>query len=535
MSASFGVAAVAALAGLVFTGLVIHRCVRTPRLDLAALSAATLALAVALVAMALGFGHGFGPTTFRAVHLGAQLLAPMALAWALAELAGQGPGGRFAARLGLAALTLVGTVVLATDPLAGTAFSRAWPAAASYYQFIPIAALDLSAAVTALAVVVAVIVAGVRARRYPGWQDLFPAVVLAAAAALVTEVLRLSLPVNSGYPALCLAAAGLAWLAARYAGRVRLDVLREGGPVWDASTGEFLDYDAGTGEFARYPGTGSEDGYSRNGSYRGEPRYPDEVSDASDPGYPAWAGDDTGDFGPGGEPPDFPGWFRDGPAGSPGPDGDPESAPGYGGRAPWGGPGQAPENGYGVFHTGDVLPVAGTGEQPWAGAYPDGGDGEPSALFGQIAIYTLQEGRAEEFDELAQQVVDQVRGNEPGTLVYAMHGVPSAPMQRILYEVYRDEDAFNEHLRQPYMQRFEEERKPCVLATNVIELGIRHAKFAPGTVPGRAARYGPASGQPRFGGGGAVPGGRERGPGLAGDRGGWPAGDGRPAGQGGGW
>jgi hypothetical protein len=51
-------------------------------------------------------------------------------------------------------------------------------------------------------------------------------------------------------------------------------------------------------------------------------------------------------------------------------------------------------------------------------------------------------------------------------------------MQRILYAVYRDEAAFDEHERQPYIRQFEEEREPYVLATNVIELGVRHAKFA---------------------------------------------------------
>jgi hypothetical protein len=52
-------------------------------------------------------------------------------------------------------------------------------------------------------------------------------------------------------------------------------------------------------------------------------------------------------------------------------------------------------------------------------------------------------------------------------------------MQRILYAIYRDEAAFDRHERQPYIRQFEEEREPYVLATNVIELGVRHAKFIP--------------------------------------------------------
>jgi len=52
-------------------------------------------------------------------------------------------------------------------------------------------------------------------------------------------------------------------------------------------------------------------------------------------------------------------------------------------------------------------------------------------------------------------------------------------MQRILYAVYRDEAAYDRHERQPYIRQFEEEREPYVLATNVIELGVRQAKFLP--------------------------------------------------------
>ena len=100
-------------------------------------------MTVALAAQALGFDKGFGPTTFRALHLGAQLLAPMALAWALAEMTGKSLGSRFAARLALGGLTMVCAVVLASDPLSAAAFSTAWPAASTFYQLIPNAILEL--------------------------------------------------------------------------------------------------------------------------------------------------------------------------------------------------------------------------------------------------------------------------------------------------------------------------------------------------------------------------------------------------------
>jgi hypothetical protein len=52
-------------------------------------------------------------------------------------------------------------------------------------------------------------------------------------------------------------------------------------------------------------------------------------------------------------------------------------------------------------------------------------------------------------------------------------------MQRILYEVYRDRAAYEQHLRQPYVSQFEADGRPYVLATNVIELGLQHAKVSP--------------------------------------------------------
>ncbi len=64
-------------------------------------------------------------------------------------------------------------------------------------------------------------------------------------------------------------------------------------------------------------------------------------------------------------------------------------------------------------------------------------------------------------------------------MVYVIHLVPNAPMQRIFYEIYRDRDAFDTHESQPYMQRFVTDRRSCVLATNVIELRLKYAKVAP--------------------------------------------------------
>jgi hypothetical protein len=51
-------------------------------------------------------------------------------------------------------------------------------------------------------------------------------------------------------------------------------------------------------------------------------------------------------------------------------------------------------------------------------------------------------------------------------------------MQRIIYEIYRDRQAFESHERQPHIQRFVADRKACVLATNIIDLRLKYAKVA---------------------------------------------------------
>jgi quinol monooxygenase YgiN len=94
-------------------------------------------------------------------------------------------------------------------------------------------------------------------------------------------------------------------------------------------------------------------------------------------------------------------------------------------------------------------------------------------------IFTLLDDKAADFDRLAEQTAEEVQAGEPGTLVYVIHLVPNAPMQRIFYEIYRDRAAFDSHENKSYMQRFVAERRSYVLATNVIELRVKYAKVAP--------------------------------------------------------
>ena len=482
MSVSFLAAGVATAVAVVITAILVARFVRLPRLDQAAWAVAAAGLTVALAAQALGYHRGFNAAAFRAIEVGARLAAPMALVWGLAELTGKSFAVRFASRLGLAALTAIAGVVLASDPLSGVTFTVAWPTAADHYQFIPNVVLVVIAAATVIPALAALAVAAVRARREPGWREVFPAVAAGAAAALLTLGLQVKLPVNSGYAAICLIAAALTWFAGDRSRRVRLADLHEIAPAGD---------DTGWGE--AYTDTGY-------GLYRPHTGAMGRVG--SDTDFGGLYRSDTGGFGRISSDTDFGGLYRPEDTGgirdvsSDSAFRDIGSDTGYGFYRTDTDLRPVVTNGAdhalsdpapGIIETGDILPVSFDVFTP-APHRSDGQTEEETArLYGQIAIYTLIDGQAEEFDRLAQAVVEKVKALEPDTLVYIVHGVPSAPMQRILYEVYSDEAAFTEHGHQPYIQDFEEERKPYVLATNVIELGVRQAKLSPlGGQPGSA-------------------------------------------------
>jgi quinol monooxygenase YgiN len=482
MSVSFLAAGVAAVVAAVITAILVGRLARLPRLDQAAWACAAAGLTIALAAQALGYHQGFNAASFRALEVGARLAAPMALVWGLAELTAKSFAVRFASRLGLAALTAIAGVVLASDPLSGASFTSTWPTTADHYQFIPSVVLVVIAAVTVIPALIAPVVTAVRARREPGWREVFPAVAAAAGAALLTLGLQVKLPVNSGYAAICLIAAVLTWFAGHWSRRVRLADLHEIAPAGD---------DTGWGE--AYTDTGY-------GLYRPDTGAMRRVG--SDTDFGGLYRPDTGGFGRIGSDTDFGGLYRPEDTGgirevsSDSAFRDIGSDTGYGFYrtdtdlrpvVTNGADGQQSEPLPGIIETGDILPVSFDVFTPVPRRSDGPAEEETERLYGQIAIYTLIDGQAEEFDQLAQAVVEKVKALEPDTLAYIVHGVPSAPMQRILYEVYRDEAAFTEHGHQPYIQDFEEERKPYVLATNVIELGVRQAKLSPlGGQPGGA-------------------------------------------------
>jgi quinol monooxygenase YgiN len=488
VAVTFGCAVLAA-AG---TGVLVGRCIRVPRLDVIAWACAVAALAVSLGAQALGAYHGYTSGTFRTVQVGAQLIAPLWLAWGMVELGGKTISGRFAAKLITAALTVIGAVVLITDPLAVSPFGKTWPAGSAHYQIIPKYVLEVISGVTVLTVVIMLLVAAVRLRGDPVWRRALIALGAAGVAAVAILGLRLHLPANLAYPALCAVCAVLATLAGMTAVKVRLDVLHGEAPAgWGArpASDDFDDYadDRAFGAASpRRMGNGNgqwpgDDDWNRLDQGRSNGEYPPAGMYRPDGGY-GMNGLENGDRGHGREEDD------DYPVGSDG-----------GGYQAEEGADQLSD----AERTAALRPRTLGRGAALAGQDPAAADPETAAsasdravtqrLYGLIAIYTLAEGQDGEFDELAERVVEQVRSHEPDALVYAVHSVPNAPMQRIFYEVYRDQTAYEEHKRQSYIHRFDVERANFVLATNVIELGTQQAKVTP--LPGLSQLFGHHAGE----------------------------------------
>ncbi|HXP21148.1 MAG TPA: antibiotic biosynthesis monooxygenase [Streptosporangiaceae bacterium] len=521
MSLSLIVVALGAVVAAVGTGVLTARCARGPRIYLVACAIGLFGLAISQGAQTLGYLTGYSAMMFRAMELGAQVLAPLAFCLVIAELVGKTVPARFAMRLAVAAIAAIAVVILGTDPLNPVAtFSKRWPDPAVFYEVVPKALIEyLIGPFTALVAVMAILIALWRSRRDQPARDAVLPVAAAACAALALAVPGLALLArHSGvtlpaahrvFGPACLVAAGLAWLAGARAERIGLGDSRaaRGAGDWDDADG-YADPDGyavadGYASADRYGGAdgyASADGHAGADGYAGQHDWPDQGG-----GLPGGYG--TGDF-------DRYGADADQTGGRYPPD---QAAVGYDpaslGREPeFGGNGHdaaasdarfVGQDADGPYPELAALVAEATDLPGGAASFPEAGrpgavgpygdpgplgvhsgpkpaDDDPRAhLFGQIAIYTLIEDRIDDFDRLTERVVAQVRAREPDTLVYIVHAVPTAPMQRILYEVYRDRAAYDLHMQQPYVARYEAERRPFVLAANVIELGLQQAKVSP--------------------------------------------------------
>jgi quinol monooxygenase YgiN len=98
-------------------------------------------------------------------------------------------------------------------------------------------------------------------------------------------------------------------------------------------------------------------------------------------------------------------------------------------------------------------------------------------MFGLSVRFTCKDqASAEAYDRLVADTIEQIKMNEPGTIVYASHTVKDQPLQRIFYELYASKDAFDAHEAAPHTRRYLAERDQYLAATEVDWLTLQTGK-----------------------------------------------------------
>lgn len=484
--------AVIAFAGALLAAIAAGALVRNLREEragwLIAWTVAAVALCLALGAVGTGYLVGFGPGTFKIYQLAGSLLAPLWMAIGLIQLLAEKAPPKFSAWLFGVAFTIVAGVILVSDPLLkGGDMGKALPSASVQWGLIPGWLLAGAHTIDALILLAAVVIAALRWRRGDEYDtdNLHATMVIAPSALALIGALRFSVPGVFTTALLVVAAAGIWYVVLRplapYDDDEEDDI---DGERWDRASNDRAATDrAATGRAATdhaatdRAATGRRAMPEQVAASRSEAHAPVEPprprsSGLSDLVAEYRAGDQEIDYAARMAPPD------------PGPSTGYIMSDAFGRHgSPQTGPHQAQRDNYSMPGTGAVYPgaelFAPSGPQPVAPPAP-GGSSRPSPnIFGLLTVFTLVDGSGEMFDRLAEHTVEAVRRGEPDTLVYACHAVKSAPLQRIVYELYRDEVAYHDHQRQPHVERFVNERQAMVLATNVIELNVNAAKVVP--------------------------------------------------------
>jgi quinol monooxygenase YgiN len=69
-----------------------------------------------------------------------------------------------------------------------------------------------------------------------------------------------------------------------------------------------------------------------------------------------------------------------------------------------------------------------------------------------LARFKMQPDKEDEALAAVRKMAEAVEANEPGALVYVMHRCVAQPSEIIVFEVYKDEPAFEAHRRTPHIE-----------------------------------------------------------------------------------
>lgn len=409
-------ALLATVGALVATGSLVRRASKDRVLYLIAWSLTQVGLSLALICLALGFLVGFNALLFRVMEMGAALLGPMWLALGMIELIARPVQVRFGAWLLAISYSVVAMVILLVDPTKGT-FTDDLPKPSRAYDVLPLFLVDGAHVIAVISLVACLVVTAMQAskRDREAGELLIPIALVALAGVLIVSGTRGFLPGPLAVIALG-GAAGLVWYGA----------LRT------------IPVDGAYQEDAYRDGD-----YEYGGDAYGDDAYGEEPATGYEEPYPEGHRQSRS-----------------------------ERRAGKRGELRFPEP-SVPEQRPAASTVNDDLRSM-ISEPP----FPGGGGGLSSAC-GQITVYTLLDGREEAFDRQAAELVQATRTGEPDTLIFTCHEVVNAPTQRIFYQLFRDQSAFANHQRQPYLRRFLAESRTHVLATNVIELKLGSFKLPP--------------------------------------------------------
>jgi quinol monooxygenase YgiN len=431
-----GVALLATLVALVGTGVLLSRASSQRLPHLFAWALTQFGLWAALGATAVGLLVGFSEPLFRTAEIGGALIAPLWLAMGVIELVTQPFPVKFATRLVVVSYTIVAVVILALDPLRGD-FTSTLPKPDEHYEWLPQAVIAGAHLIAVTTLVICAAVTALHARDIgpAATNVLLPVALVALAGVLIVSGTRGYLPGTAAVFAMG-AAAALIWFGANRTIPVHTeDYESDYGAEYDAV------YDA--------PPHGDRGDRGDRGDYVGEEARPRHRRGSAEP---------------------VAGHMAESPLAAPIPPVPPVP------------PVPPPSQ---VAPMPPMRPAANR-PQPYGEPLPPHlpvAAEIPAGAYGQITVYTLLDGREGAFDQLSREAVRAAQQSEPGTLIYACHEVVGAPTQRIFYQLFRDQAAFEEHQRRPYVRQFLAGSRPHVIATNVIELRLDTAKVIPMTPP----------------------------------------------------
>nr|WP_055504629.1 antibiotic biosynthesis monooxygenase [Nonomuraea pusilla] len=472
-----------ALLAAIGAGALVRRLREEPEGWLIAWTVAAVALCLSLGAIGVGYLVGFGPVTFRLYQLTGSLLAPLWLAVGLVQLLPEKVPPKFLGWLFGIAFTVVSAAILVIDPLKSEEMGKALPSGAAHWNIFPSYLLVAVHSVAVLIMLGALVVAALKWRNGDDYDtdNLHATLVVAPSGIALVGAMRFTVPAL--FTTALLAVAGAA---------VWYTVLRPLAPYEDDEDDDDFDDEPPSRGRRAAPEPGRrhlDDARGPLSEPLGRRVAPEPVTMAAEapppvapppappsmppsmppsaPAVPPRRASGLGDL-----VAEYRAGDLDAQAASRMPQAaDPGPATGYiMNTAPPHAPVQAPPA------TGAAHP----GQDVFAPPQPQPGSARPSpSIYGLLTVFTIVDGSGEAFDRLAEATVEAVRRGEPDTLVYACHAVKSAPLQRIVYELYRDEVAYRDHQRQPHVERFVSERQTMVLATNVIELTVNAAKVVP--------------------------------------------------------